>query len=213
MKNLLSSLFLVLLCSVLLTPFARAECTIEDDEEYAVFAAVLFPNEPDVPDRIKDPLRREAYLALASPRLEGFQGSSYRIRNETITDEGDKRSREFIEIDFRKKNGEACRIDAARLRPHLPSDALVSLVDAREARGATAPQLGNGREEGLPTKSLFDGMTYLSRPGFNEKRTEATVEAHHQAAPEMGVGYRVYLAKSTKTGKWFITSVRKTRMS
>ena len=45
---------------------------IEDDEEYRVYAAVLFPNKPEIPDAIKhDPLRRVHLLRgqpLSVPR-------------------------------------------------------------------------------------------------------------------------------------------------
>jgi hypothetical protein len=45
---------------------------IEDDEEYRVYAAVLFPNKPEIPDAIKDdPLRRDLYLS-ERPRLDGL---------------------------------------------------------------------------------------------------------------------------------------------
>ena len=71
-------------------PSCQAACTIDDEEEYAVLAAVLFPNEPDVPDRIKTDLERNAYLASVTVSLNGFHGSSYRLQDETVREKASK---------------------------------------------------------------------------------------------------------------------------
>ncbi len=199
-------------CCMPLSPLL-ADCVIEDDEEYAVLAAVLFPDEPDVPKRMTTDLEREAYQALARPRMSGFESSSYTIRNRTIRETAAPKSRKFMERDFYEKNRETCTIDGARLRAHLPENRHVSVVSAEEAEREVPHPFGTREKgEGL-NRRRFASITYLSRPGFSKDRREAMVEAHRQAHPEMGVGYRVYLKKSPKTGKWFITDARRTRIS
>ncbi len=207
MRTYLTLLLAFLLCGPAFFSSLHA-CAIEDEEEYAVLAAVLFPNEPDVPaDR-----EREGYLAIARVRLTGFHSSFYRIKDRTIQ-ETEPSPYNFIDNDFNEKNREACKIDSSRLRPYLPKDGAVSLVEADKREQEGAHSIFGGQAGGRPGRSLFDGMTYLSRPGFNKDRTEAMVEAHHQAHPEMGVGYRVYLRKSPKTGKWVLTAAKRTRIS
>ncbi len=200
-------------CCISVSPLL-AGCVIEDDEEYAVLAAVLFPNEPDVPDTITD-LEREAYRALLRPRMSGFKSSSYTLRNETMRETEPPESRNFIDRDFYEKNKQACTVDGARLRAHVPEHGHVSVVSREEAeRDVPVPLFGSdGAKDGLNRRRFPRIMTYLSRPGFNKDRTEAMVEADRQAHPEMGVGYRVYLKKSPKTGQWFITDARRTRVS
>ena len=213
MKKLFSALALLLLCGSVFVSPAQAACTI-DDEEYAVLAAVLFPNEPDIPDGMETDLERNAYVDSVWVNLSGFHGSSYRIQDETVPQKSAKVPDQFMDKDFYEKNGQACKIDEARLLAHVPEGGHVSFVTAGEIGKAFTEWLrgGEGREMSRK-RATFGGVTYLSRPGFNESRTEAMVEAHHQAGPEMGVGYRVYLQKSPKTGKWFITGASRTRIS
>lgn len=208
MKVYVAVAFLLFTCCCISVSPLLAGCVIEDDEEYAVLAAVLFPNEPDMPDRIMNDLEREAYRSMARPRMSGFASSSYRLRSETIRETEPPKSRDFMDRDYYEKNKQACTIDGARLRAHLPGDDCVRLAAAEETEKETPFPKGGGLEG-----RLFAGMTYLSRPGFNKDRTEAVVEAHHQAHPLMGVGYRVYLKKSPKTGQWVITAAQRTRIS
>jgi hypothetical protein len=59
----------------------------------------------------------------------------------------------------------------------------------------------SGRDEPR-RRTGASGITYVSRPGFNAKRTEAVMQINHVADAEMGIGYRVYLKKSSKSGEW-----------
>ena len=213
MKKLFSALALLFLCSAFFVSPVQTACTI-DDEEYAVLAAVLFPNDPDIPDGMKSDPERDAYLASVTVNLSGFHGSSYRLQDETVSQKAAKEPEQFMDKDFYGKNGQACKIDGGRLLAHVPQGGRVGFVTAEEIHKAFIEWLhgGEGRET-FRRRPAFGGVTYLSRPGFNESRTEARVEAHHQAGPEMGVGYRVYLQKSPKTGKWFITGAKRTRIS
>jgi hypothetical protein len=54
---------------------------------------------------------------------------------------------------------------------------------------------------------------YFSRPGFNEARNRAVIEANCQADYEMGIGYRIHLEKSPKTGKWVMVNGDMSRKS
>jgi hypothetical protein len=207
MRNVCSLLVLLLLCAFVHLPPALASCTIDDEEEHAVLAAALFPNEPDVPDRIKSDLERKAYLAMETVRLNGFHGSYYRVLDETSLEKPAKEPDGFMNKDFYERNGQACKIDRARLLAHVP-EGRVGFVTAEETDREFREWLNGPRK-----RPGFGGITYLSRPGFNEDHTEAVVEVHHQASPRMGVGHRVYLRKSPKTGKWFITGAVMTRIS
>ncbi len=213
MKKLSFALALLLLCGSVFVSPARAACTI-DDEEYAVLAAVLFPNEPDVPDGMKSDPERNAYVDSVWVNLSGFHGSSYRIQDETVPQKSANVPDQFMDKDFYEKNGQACKIDGNRLLAHVAERGRVSFVTAGEIEKGIHRMAPRGRgQETSRRRAAFSDVTYLSRPGFNESRTEAMVEAHHQAGPEMGVGYRVYLQKSPKTGKWFIAGARRTRIS
>ncbi len=212
MKVYVVAVVLLLTCCMLVPPLF-AQCVIKDDEEYAVLAAVLFPNEPDVPDRITNDLEREAYRARARPRMSGFESSSYTIRNETVREARPSPSSSVIERDYYEKNREACSIDAARLRARVPKQGHVSVVSREEEEREAPAGIGLGEADRGFNGRRYLSITYLSRPGFNKDRTEAVVEVHRQSHPEMGVGYRVYLKKSPGTGKWFITNARRTRIS
>lgn len=216
MRSLLLAVLMV--CSCVFAPAASAQtpCTI-DDEEYAVLAAVLFPNESDVPDGITDDLERKAYLRSTAVRLSGFHGSYYTIEDETITSE-DKRSAEgldrFMVEDYNRNNAERCKIEDAKLLARVPESRRVTLVSAEEMRKSFSRAGKEGVWERFRQRyPLAEGIAYLSRPGFDRSRTEAVVEVRHQAGYTMGVAYRVHLKKSLKTGKWIIKGAVRTRIS
>lgn len=192
------------------TALAQTTCTIHDDEEYAVLGAVLFPNEPDVPEHVKPGLEREAYLSTARVHLNGFHSQSYTIQDETTVGSGD-----HSEEDFGLKNKIPCRLDKDKLMAHMPPGRHVTLVSAAEVEGDFDNSLeeGGGWEKFRKKHPFAGGISYVSRPGFNKTKTEAVVSVHHQADYRMGVGYRVFLKKSPKTGKWFIDGASMTRIS
>jgi hypothetical protein len=214
MKNLFLAFALFLIWGLASCAAAHAACIVDDEEEYAVLAAVLFPNEPDVPDRMTTDLERRAYLASVTVHLSGFHGSSYTVQDETVAARTTGASGQSIDKDFNKKNEQTCRIDEAKLRAHVPDREKVSLVSADEIRKAFSAQLrgSEGRGDSREIRRSGGGTVFFSRPGFNENRTESMVDASFRADPEMGVGYRVYLKKSPKTGKWVITGATRTRM-
>lgn len=194
---------------------AERSCVITDEEEYAVLAAVLFPNKPDIPERMTTDLERNAFLAAKTVRLTGFHGNSYTIQDETITAALRTETDRFMAEDYKAKNTETCKIDGAKLLKLVPQGKSLTLTSAEENRKIFAEGSGKGKgwDEIRKKRPLSGGITYLSRPGFNRDRTQAVVEARHQADYEMGVGYRVYLGKSKKTGQWIITGADVTRRS
>jgi hypothetical protein len=197
---------------------AQENCVIADEEEYAVLAAVLFPNRPDVPDSERTEEARQAYLATATVHLDGFHGNSYTIQDQTEARSAPSRrergaDRAMIN-DFVRKQTHACHIDRDRLLRLVPEGRRVSFLTSAEVTKTFS--LGTGKDSGQEFRarhSMSEGVTYLSRPGFDASRTEAVLEVSHRADYEMGIGYRVYLKKSSRTGLWVITAATVTRRS
>jgi hypothetical protein len=204
-----SFLLLAALILLVVPSIAKGEtdCTIVDDEEYEVLAAMMFPNNPDIPDRMTSDLERKTYLSSVAVRLDGFHGGDYRLQDETTEAKSSDQTHP-IDADFTMKNRTACRISKDKLMTHLPPGAHVSFANTDELRKAfSAQQRGEkGTRSAIPSE-----IAYLSRPGFNRDRNESMVDAGMKAGFEMGVGYRVYLKKSPKTGKWFIDGAKRTR--
>ena len=191
------------------------ECMIADEEEYAVFAAVLFPNRPEVPDGIKGDAERLAYLAAATVRLDGFHGDSYTLQDTTRMQPGPaKGSEQEMTADYNRKGARACRIDRGRLLSQVPQGKGIAFVGAEEVMQTFSAGAESGGWEAFRSRRpLGGGITTLSRPGFDARRSRAVLEVGHQADYEMGIGYRVYLEKSPKTGKWVIVGADMTRQS
>jgi hypothetical protein len=176
---------------------AQEMCVIADKEEYAVFVAVLFPNPPAI-------------------HLDGFHGNSYTIQDETTEEsyqwKGDDRR---MSDDFNRKGVHACRINREMFLSQVPEGARIVFISAEELRKTFSELSAEGRgwKEFRNSHPASSGVTYLSRPGFDANRKKAVMQVGHQADYEMGVGYRVYLEKSSKTGKWLITGAVLTRRS
>ena len=121
LRNLFFSFVMFLICGLSFVASLHAACIIDDEEEYAVFAAVLFPNEPDVPDRMTNDLERRAYLASAHrPSGAAFMGARTRFRTRRREARVTGALDQFMDKDFNTKNGQACRIEAARFLAHMP---------------------------------------------------------------------------------------------
>jgi hypothetical protein len=168
---------------------AQNECTVTDDEEYAVLAAVLFPEERN--NTKKTDINN-------ATRLNGFHGDHYAITNKSMESKISKETDKFLMDDFNRKNKQSCTFQTEKLLARFPQGKTVRFRNSAEPRG----------EPGLVSGEI----TYLSRPGFNKSRMESVVEVSIQADPEMGVGYRVYLKKLAQTGKWIITGADQTRI-
>ena len=172
-----------------------AEDKLTDMEEYAVLAAVLFPEEGATSAQDSVPDARPS-------RLEGITGNYYRLSSITIegtADKGKESDQEMID-DYNYKNRQAHRLDEEKLQAFIPEGGHIVLIDPDERRPA---------EEGIVTSS---GITYISRPGFNKAKTMAIVQINHAAGPEMGVGYLVYMDKTPATGAWLISAFDMNRM-
>jgi|GEM_PF-1126852 hypothetical protein len=210
MKKYLAPVLMFLVCLFIPALLAQAECLIQEDEEYAVMAAVLFPNEPDIPENITDELSRKVYRDRASVRLSGFHGSSYTLEDETTASKMTGEADPFTVIDYNRKNEQACRIDGARFLARIPPEkkTRVSVISAEEVRKlfSAGSGKGGGWREFRKKYPFAGGIVYFSRPGFNEARDRAVIEANCQADYEMGIGYRIHLEKSPKTGKWVMVN-------
>lgn len=210
MKKFLISVLPFLVCLFIPLFVAHSACLIQEGEEYAVMAAVLFPNEPDIPENITDELSRKVYRDRATVRLSGFHGSSYTVEDETTPSKMTGEADPFAVNDYNRKNEQACRIDGARFLAHIPPEkkTRVSVISAEEMQKlfSAGSGKGGGWNEFRKKYPFAGGMVYFSRPGFNEARNRAVIEANCQADYEMGIGYRIHLEKSPKTGKWVMVN-------
>ncbi len=197
---------------------AETIAPIDDDEEYAVMAALLFPHEPEVPDELKgDKMREQLYLAeqRAKSRLSGLGlgWGSFRIfeltsQEQVAVEALADNDRPMIK-DFNAKNARRWRLERERLNSRLPSGRSVTVVAEKDLKTLQGNEPGWEFKRSGPIRS---SLTTLSRVGFSPDRMSGVVSIHHQADYEMGVGYRVYLVKSKKSGKWFIDGSARTRM-
>jgi hypothetical protein len=186
---------------------------IPDEEEHAVFAAVLFPNPPEIPDGVES---RELLLAKYRDRvrLDGFLAPTYAIAE--ATEAGSPlRSQDRPEgpdaalvADYNGKNAASHRIDGEKLTRLLPAGRVRLLADSERE-----PLLGAGRSDARQGAGLLDSsVVWLSRVGFNAERTRAAVHVACRTGQEMGAAYLVLLEKSGKTGKWLLSGTTMTRM-
>ena len=206
-KGRLRRIIVLLVCGLLTcilgrTPLlANEEPTIvADDEEYSVFAAVMFPNKPEIPERIKDDLQRRIFLDENRVALTGIPSNHFGLCR--ITSKSTLPVRhpdEEMIIDYNLKNAQAGFIDMNKLQPLVPKNGGINLVDP--------PKFSMSQD----SKASRSGVTFLSRPGFNKNRTKAVIQIAHVADQEMGVGYSVYLDKSKLSGNWIITGADLTR--
>jgi len=208
-KPCLFSALLLLLGACTLAGAGPGECVVEDEEEYAVLAAVLFPNDPEIPGEMTGGIQRKAWLESRRVRLDGFHGSDYRVLDASMTGEIPELDVPYTGDDFNRRNRESCRFVAERLRDHVPPGGTVALIDAESAPRKVSAFSGTSAAGGsLPGREIVR----LSRPGFDPDRIHAVVRVDLQAGGEMGVGYRVYLDKSKTTGKWILTGAARTRV-
>ncbi len=182
---------------------------IEDDEEYRVFAAVLFPNAPEIPDEIRnDPLRRGAYLSQR-PRLDGLGlGNGFDVVQEATEETqrmrpADNEADASLREDFNRKNEKRGRLVKEKLLAILPKNHNVRIITEEEMTELFRSK--GGWNEFRKRNPFAGGIKSFSRVGFDSERMRAVVFVRHQAGSEMGVGYRIYLHKSATSGKWIIT--------
>lgn len=183
---------------------------IPDDEEYAVFAAVLSPPKPEVPDGVKN---EALFLAEYRDRvrLDGIPGDAYTVAELTAPG-SPPRPRPGpdgpLVADYNAKNGAQYRIEAEKLSRALPNGRVRILPEAERPRLFGGER---GKAQGGHA-ALGREVVSLSRVGFNENRSRAVVHVGCQADLEMGVAYLVFLEKSAKTGRWLLSGTVRTRI-
>jgi hypothetical protein len=188
---------------------------IPDDEEYAVFAAVLFPSKPEIP---ADVTNEALFLAQYRDRvrLDGVLANHYTIAEATaagspVKPPAQSASRNAtLMSDYTVKNAAAYRIDGEKLQRLLPGRRIRILQEDVRRR---VFQTGGWEAYRATVRGVSDGIVWLSRVGFDADRTRAVVHIRHQADAEMGAGYLVFLEKSTKTDAWLLTGTVVTRIS
>ena len=199
---------------------ADSVATFDDNEEYEVIAALLFPNEPEIPDEIKgDKLRADLYLALqrSNADLSGLGlGSGFFIiidatSTEKVSNPPAKEGNTTMIEDFNAKNSKRWKLDRQKLTSLVPKNVRITFVSPEQLSAVFSGNDGGWDE----SRRRFgrEGHTSVSRVGFSPDRTKAVIGIHHQADYEMGVGYRVYLKKAQKSGKWLIDGSVLTRRS
>jgi hypothetical protein len=222
--NAMGKHFLILLACLAaavipaLPAFAGEEVpAIEDDEEYRVYAAVLFPNKPEIPDAIKDdPLRRDLYLS-ERPRLDGLGlGNGDAVVDEQTTGSQKRRPPEDgtddpMGADFNRKNEKPARLLMGKLMAHLPKNQSIHIITVEERNKLLRAR--DGWDQFRQKFPFAGGIKTFSRVGFDPARARAVVFIHHQAHYRMGVGYLIFLDKSATSGKWIIAGAFPTRIS
>lgn len=209
-RRMLSPALLALLAAMTIAAGAGEKTAplIPDDEEYEVFAAVLFPHKPELPDTVTD---EACSLAEYRTRIGlGTLATHYNIRDETMSgsplkpDDHTSGPDAPMIADFIARNASTYRIDRERLTRLVPGHR-VRMHSDREFQSWDAYR-------STPLWQA-NGITFLSRVGFDPSRTQAVVYIHHQGNPRMGVGYVVFLEKSAKTGKWLLSRAMMTTIS
>lgn len=185
---------------------------IEDDEEYRVYAAVLFPNKLEIPDAIKDDLlRRDLYLS-ERPRLDGLGlgNRSAVVCEQTNVNKtmrpADDGSLTALGEDFNRKTEKPARLSKEKLLANLPKDNGVRIITDEEMSELFRKR--DGWDRFRQKYPFAGGIKGVSRVGFDPTRTQAVVFVGHQADYRMGVGYWIYLEKSASSGKWIISGSR-----
>ena len=200
------------------TAFAGEEVpAIEEDEEYRVYAAVLFPNKPEIPDAIKDdPLRRDLYLS-ERPRLDGLGvgNRSAVVYEQTKVNQkmrpADDGSLAALGEDFNRKTEKPARLSKEKLMAHLPKGSGVLIITDEEMSELFRNR--DGWDRFRQKYPFAGGIKGFSRAGFDPARMQAVVFVSHQADYRMGVGYWIYLEKSASSGKWIISGSRLAHIS
>jgi hypothetical protein len=217
MKGAIGSLALVALfaaAAMAAAPVATTLPLIPDDEEYAVFGAILFPNKPEIPAHVQD----EALYMLKyrdRVRLDGVHGSPYMIAEGTARERREPRDapegRDAAMLaDYNTKNATPHRRESAKLSRLGPSRHVTMIAEDEIAR-LFGP--GRGWEEFRQRFPFQGGIVRFSRVGFNEDKSRAVVHVSCQADYEMGVAYLVFLEKSAKSGNWLLLGTVLTRIS
>ena len=218
MKGTLGSLALVALFAAAAAAAAPTEAPlslIPDDEEYAVFGAVLFPNNPEIPANVQD---KALYMLKYRDRvrLEGVEGGPYMVAEGTARerrleprDAPEGRDAAML-ADYNAKNATPHRLGGAKLSWLGPTRHVTMIAEDEIAR-LFGP--GRGWEELRRRFPFQGGIVRFSRVGFNEDKSRAVVHVSCQADYEMGVAYLVFLERSTKSGNWLLLGTVLTRIS
>ncbi len=202
--NIVYGLICIMTCCLLLSGQAHASdetlCVL-DDEEYAVIAEALFRTGQDVvaPEG-KEKSGRKPFFERQID-LAGIPSSFFLLYEMTLQGTLDGKAENVnMAADYNRRNAQSCKIDNEKLRPFVLKGKGVSLISREEQQKIFSARGGGDGPPGR--RSVSSGITYISRPGFNTKRTEAVMQINHVADVEMGVGYRVYLEKSPESGAW-----------
>ncbi|MCJ7593301.1 MAG: hypothetical protein MUO52_00835 [Desulfobacterales bacterium] len=182
------------------------------DEEYLVYAAVLQPNEPEIPDEIKDDRERTEGFLLRyrfHVQMPIFAGrgpfhilervGSRRTLNAESGIFGDSKGKPDpgLIADFNAKNA-----TPGRLENRFPKDMMVTVIPEK-----TMKEIFSGSDGWAEFRRRYvfsSGTLSFSRVGFNADKTKAVLFVHNQADYEMGIGYCLLLGKSPRSGKWVI---------
>ncbi len=181
---------------------------ILDSEEYAVIAAVLFPADRDLSaNKNKHHTGRPVDLPGISSSFIALSGQTRQEKLESSDNTADP----DMVADYNRRNALECHIDAEKLRVLVPSGNRISVVSPEEQKRRLNTGVDSG-DDFRSKHSLFSGLTYVSRPGFNLQKTHAIIQINHIADFEMGVGYRVFLGKNSQSGPWILVNVVQNRM-
>ena len=136
-KGRLSKIIVSLVCGLLTCILAQTlllakedPTIVADNDEYSVFAAVMFPRNPEIPEHIKDDLQRRIFLDENRVALVGIPSNHFGLCRITSKSTLPVRQpdQEMI-IDYNLKNAQAGLIDMNKLQPFVPKNGGINLVD------------------------------------------------------------------------------------
>ena len=178
---------------------------IDDDEEYQIFASLLYaPDKPHNARPGEDGLR---YSMQPWYPIPGVRAGYHMVRDMTVRAEKQPSYGPDSEVidDFNRKNAERARLSKDRLLTALPAGNPITIVTEEEFQRGVLKSWGAEPERSYPFPT---GTVGFSRVGFNNIKTKALVIIEWVSRRDNG-RYRVSLYRSPESGQWEIDYVRK----
>ena len=203
------------LALALMPPSSWGRATDAADQEYAVYAALLFPGHSDAENTVANAGADSSLSVHQRMRvdLQGIAPGPYTILLTTKTAAAVQTAsidRIMLE-DFSQKNQSGYELDAERFRSQIPLDKRSQVSFLSEEKRKSIFQSG-GWEAFRRSPMAASGITSLSRAGFNADQTLAMVDIQNVSDYEMGIGYRVMLKRAPGQQGWVMIEARVNRM-
>jgi hypothetical protein len=215
MARKLGRCMVLALAVALMPPSSWGRATDAADQEYAVYAALLFPEHSDAENTVANASPNSNLPVHQRMRvdLQGIVPGPYTILLTTQTAEAAQTASidRIMAEDFSQKNQSGCDLDAERFRSQIPLDKRSQVTFLSEEKRKSIFQAG-GWEAFRRSPIGASGITRLSRAGFNADQTLAMVDIQTISDYEMGIGYRVMLKRAPGQQGWVMIEASVNRM-